>query len=213
MLDDQTLSEQHLCTNDVLEPITTVGNRLLLRFKSDSSVELQGFRAEYKRIGCGEHLRESGGRFESPNAPFSVDMDCVWIITASEGNQIRLLLHEVYFEAPQIECRDAESSLSVSAPSGYNSSVVLFRSCHEETQTQTFTSPGNELVIRFVSSSAPSRKYFKASFVQVPASCGGYISASSGVLTTPGFHNHQDSKNVANYTSNIECVWTVEVCH
>ncbi|KMY99076.1 cubilin homolog isoform X1 [Drosophila simulans] len=211
MLDDQTLSEQHLCTNDGLDPITTVGNRLLLRFRSDTSVQMQGFRAEYKRIGCGEHLRESGGRFESPNAPFSVDMDCVWVITASEGNQIRLLLHEVYFEAAQIECRDAESSLSVSAPSGYNSSVVLFRSCHEETQTQTFTSPGNELVIRFVSSSAPSRKYFKASFVQVPASCGGYISASSGVLTTPGFHNRLDSTNVANYTSNIECVWTVEV--
>ncbi|XP_002030177.2 cubilin homolog [Drosophila sechellia] len=211
MLDDQTLSEQHLCTNDGLDPITTVGNRLLLRFKSDTSVQMQGFRAEYKRIGCGEHLRESDGRFESPNAPFSVDMDCVWVITASEGNQIRLLLHEVYFEAAQIECRDAESSLSVSAPSGYNSSVVLFRSCHEETQTQTFTSPGNELVIRFVSSSAPSRKYFKASFDQVPASCGGYISASSGVLTTPGFHNRLDSTNVANYTSNIECVWTVEV--
>ncbi|EDV51468.2 cubilin homolog [Drosophila erecta] len=211
MLDDQKISEKLLCTNDGLDPITTEGNRLLLRFDSDSTVEMQGFRAEYKRIGCGEHFRETGGGFESPNAPFSVDMDCVWVITASEGKQIRLLLHEVYFEAPQIECRDAESSLSISAPSGFNSSVVLFRTCHEETQTQNFTSPGNELVIRFVSSSAQSKKYFRASFIQVPANCGGYISASSGMLTTPGFHNYQDSTNVANYSSNVECVWTVEV--
>ncbi|XP_039485939.1 cubilin homolog [Drosophila santomea] len=211
MQDDQVLSEKHLCSNDGLDPITSAGNRMLLRFKSDSSEQSQGFRAEYRRIGCGEHLREAGGKFESPKAPYSVDMDCVWVITASEGRQVRLQLHEVYLEATQMECRDAESSLSVSAPSGFNSSVELYRSCHEETETQTFLSPGNELVIRFVSSSIPSRKYFTATFVQVPASCGGYISASSGMLTTPGFHNSQDSTNVANYSSNVECVWTVEV--
>nr|XP_036671656.1 cubilin homolog [Drosophila suzukii] len=211
MLDDQQLSENRICSNNNLDPITTAGNRLLLRFKSDFSDQMQGFRAEYKRLGCGDHFHEQGTKFESPKAPFSLDMDCVWVITASEGQQIRLLLHEVHFEAPQMDCSNAESSLSVSAPSGSNSSVVLYRSCHEETQTQTFTSPGNELVVHFVSSPSPTRKYFKASYVQVPASCGGLITASSGVLTSPGFHNLQDSSNVANYSTNVECVWTVEV--
>jgi len=193
MLDDQQLSEKRVCSNNDLDPITTAGNRLLLRFKSDFSDQMQGFRAEYKRLGCGDHFHEQGTKFESPKAPFSLDMDCVWVITASEGQQIRLLLHEVHFEAPQMDCSNAESSLSVSAPSGSNSSVVLYRSCHEETQTQTFTSPGNELVVHFVSSPSPTRKYFKASYVQVPASCGGLITASSGVLTSPGFHNLQEN--------------------
>ncbi|XP_017111903.1 cubilin homolog [Drosophila elegans] len=211
MLDDEILSKVNLCSFNGLLPTATVGNRLLLRFKSDFSQQEQGLRVEYKRLGCGDHFHAAGGTFESPKAPFSVDMDCVWIITASEGNQIRLLLHEVHFEAPQGECLEADSKLSVSATSGFNSSVMLYQSCHEESQTQTFTSPGNELKVHFVSSSAPSRKFFRASYVQVPASCGGYISASSGMLTTPGFHNLQDSSNVANYSSNVECVWTVEV--
>ncbi|XP_017081199.1 cubilin homolog [Drosophila eugracilis] len=211
MMDDQKLSEQHLCTNEALTPITSAGNRFLLRFTSDYSIEEQGFRAEYKRLGCGEHFHEMGRNFESPKAPFSVDMDCVWVISAAEGSQIRLLLHEVYFETSQIECSDSESRLLVIAPSGFNSSVVLYQSCHEETQTQTFTSPGNELVVRFISTSAQAKKYFKASYVQVPASCGGYLSASSGVIASPDFHNLVDSSNVPNNTLNIECVWTVEV--
>ncbi|XP_070071373.1 cubilin homolog [Drosophila takahashii] len=211
MLDEQKLSEKRLCNEDNLANITTAGNRLLLRFKSDPSVQRQGFRAEYRRMGCGEHFQDMGTNFESPKAPFSVDMDCVWVITASEGQQIRLILHELHFEAPQMDCSNADSSLSLSAPSGFNSSVVLYRSCHEETQSQTFLSPGNELDVHFVSSSVPSRKYFKASYVQVPASCGGHIVASNGMITTPGFHNLQDSSNVANYSTNVECVWTVQV--
>jgi len=100
MLDDQQLSEKRVCSNNDLDPITTAGNRLILRFKSDFSDQMQGFRAEYKRLGCGDHFHEQGTKFESPKAPFSLDMDCVWVITASEGQQIRLLLHEVHFEAP-----------------------------------------------------------------------------------------------------------------
>lgn len=210
MQDDLELSEQRLCTNEGIAPITSAGNRLLLRFKSDMSDQEQGFRAEYKRLGCGEHLYAAGGRFESPKAPFSVDMDCDWVITASEGMQVRLLLHELHFEAPQRECGQSDV-LTVSAPGGFNSSVELYRSCREETQTQTFTSPGNELRLRFVGSSARARKFFRASYVQVPASCGGYMSASSGMLTSPGFHDVPDSSNVANFSTNVECVWIVEV--
>ncbi|KAH8296515.1 hypothetical protein KR054_007352 [Drosophila jambulina] len=210
MQDDQVLSEQKLCTNQGIAPITSVGNRLLLRFKSDSSDQEQGFRAEYQRIGCGEHLYATGGRLESPKAPFSIDMDCDWIITVTVGMQVRLLLHELHFEGTQGECGPSDV-LSVSAPAGFNSSVELYRSCREETQTQTFTSPGNELRVRFVGSSVRARKYFRASYVQVPANCGGFMASSSGILTSPGFHNVPDSSNVFNFTTNVECVWTVQV--
>ncbi|KAH8239867.1 hypothetical protein KR032_008825 [Drosophila birchii] len=210
MQDEQVLSEQKLCTNDGLAPITSVGNRLLLSFKSDPSDQERGFRAEYQRIGCGEHLYAAGGGLESPKAPFSVDMDCEWVITVTEGMQVRLLLHELHFEASQGGC-GATDMLSVTAPAGFNSSVELYRSCREEMQTQTFTSPGNELRVRFVGSSERARKYFKASYVQVPANCGGYMMSSSGILTSPGFHDIPDSSNVANFTTNVECVWIVEV--
>ncbi|KAH8322862.1 hypothetical protein KR059_009186 [Drosophila kikkawai] len=210
MQDDQVLSEQKLCTTQGIAPITSVGNRLLLRFKSDSSDQEQGFRAEYQRLGCGEHLFGPGGRFESPKAPFSVDMDCDWVITVAVGMQVRLLLHELHFEASQGQC-GLEDVLSVSAPAGFNSSVELYRSCREEMQTQTFTSPGNELRLRFVGSSSRARKYFKASYVQVPANCGGFMTSSSGVITSPGYHNVPDSSNVSNFSTNVECDWIVQV--
>ncbi|KAH8357601.1 hypothetical protein KR200_003594 [Drosophila serrata] len=210
MQDDQVLSEQKLCTNDGIAPITSVGNRLLLRFKSDSSDQERGFRAEYQRIGCGEHLYATGGRLESPKAPFSVDMDCDWFITVTVGMQVRLLLHELHFEASQGECGPTDM-LSVTAPAGFNSSVELYRSCREEMQTQTFTSPGNELRVRFVGSPERARKYFKASYVQVPANCGGYMTSSSGMLTSPGYHDVPDSSNVANFSTNMECIWLVQV--
>ncbi|KAH8286857.1 hypothetical protein KR018_002895 [Drosophila ironensis] len=210
MQDEEVLSEQNLCTAEGVPPITSVGNRLLLSFHSDSSDQKQGFRAEYRRLGCGDHFRDSSASFESPKRPFSVDVACDWIITAPEGKQIRLLLHEVYFERSQKDCSDTDV-LTVSAPAGFNSSVVLYRTCHEETQTQTFTSPGNEMRIRYVGGPARARKFFRAYYSQVPARCGYHMTASSGLLTSPGFHDVQDSHDVANYTSDVECIWTVEV--
>ncbi|KAH8379700.1 hypothetical protein KR009_006651 [Drosophila setifemur] len=210
MQDDQVLSEQHICTAEGVLPITSVGNRLLLRFISDVSVEEQGFRAEYQRVGCGSHFRQASSSFESPKAPFSVDMACDWVITVPEGMQVRLALKEIHFENPETRCGD-EDVLTVSAPAGFNSSVVLYRSCHEESQRQDFTSPSNELRVRYVGSAVRARKFFRAFFSQVQAKCGGLIKGSSGMLTSPGFHDLQDSRNVANYSTNVECSWTIKV--
>uniref|UniRef100_A0A6P4EJQ7 Cubilin n=1 Tax=Drosophila rhopaloa TaxID=1041015 RepID=A0A6P4EJQ7_DRORH len=211
MWDNNVIKIKNYCRLNGIAPITTAGNRLLVRFQSDFSFAEQGFRIEYKRIGCGEHFHAALGSFESPKAPFSVDMDCVWTITALEESQIVLLLRHVHFEGAQGDCSEADSKLSVSAPNGFNSSVMLYQTCRDQTEEQTLISPGNELKVRFASSSAPGRKYFAASFSQRTARCGGYISASSGMLATPGFHNQQDSSNVANYSSSVECLWTVEV--
>ncbi|XP_017095248.2 cubilin homolog [Drosophila bipectinata] len=210
MQDNEVISEHHLCTAESMPSYTSVGNRLLLQFASDNSVEDQGFRAEYRRVGCGEHFRELGGRFESPKLPFSVDMECDWIITAPEGKQIMLLLHEVHFEPSQSPCGDTDV-IKVTAPAGFNKSVALYVGCHEETQTQYFRSPGHELRVHFVGGSTPARKYFKASYVQVPPKCGGSITASNGIITTPGFHDIPDSSNLANFTTSVECIWIVQV--
>ncbi|XP_022226345.2 cubilin homolog [Drosophila obscura] len=208
MKDDQLLEERRLCSNEGVAPITSKGNRLLLKFSSDSEMQARGFRAEYKRIGCGEHLQELGGTFGSPNAPFSVDLSCDWVISAPEGKQIRLLLQELYIDPPQREC--LQDLITVSTPDGR----VLYRSCQSETSTQTFTSPGNVLHVRFQSSASVARKYFKATYAQVPASCGGSVRASSGVIASPGFYDAntiEEGLAPLNYSSEVDCLWIVEV--
>ncbi|XP_034122311.1 cubilin homolog [Drosophila guanche] len=208
MKDDQLLEERRLCTNEGVAPFTSKGNRLLLKFSSDSTLQERGFRAEYKRIGCGEQLEEMGGTFASPNIPFSADVACDWVISAPEGKQIRLILEELYIDPPQREC--LQDLLTVSTPGSH----VLYRSCQSQTSTQTFTSPGNELHVRFESSPTVARKYFKASYAQVPASCGGSVRASSGVIASPGFHDAatiEEGLSPLNYSSQVECLWLVEV--
>ncbi|XP_030569623.1 cubilin homolog [Drosophila novamexicana] len=199
--DEQLISERRLCSAKDLD-ITSVGNRLLIRFNSDASEQEQGFHAEYKRLGCGDELQGPGGTFETPNAPYSVGLDCDWSITVPEGYQIRLLLRELHIETPQGDC--SQDVLTV-MPGG-NSSQVLLRSCQVESNVQTLISPANELRVRFQSSPQRARKYIKASYVMVPAVCGGYMSLSSGTITSPGFY--EQGHDI--YDKDVECVWTLE---
>ncbi|KAH8261248.1 hypothetical protein KR044_005812, partial [Drosophila immigrans] len=198
------VSERRLCTatNDVF---TTVGNRLVVEFTSDESIGSQGFHAEFKRVGCGEELRGASGEMETPNAPYSVDEDCQWHIVVPEGFQIQLSIEELHIETPQRDC--SEDVLTVW--SGSNASDVMLRSCQVEFADQRFTSPANELHIRFRSSSQRARKYMKATYNQVPASCGGNFRASSGLIASPSYY--QQGLDV--YDKDIECVWVVEVEH
>ncbi|XP_032591059.1 cubilin homolog isoform X2 [Drosophila grimshawi] len=200
--DDQLINESRPCSANHLD-FTSEGNRLLISFRSDASQQAMGFRAEYKRLGCGGELLGRGGTFETPNAPYSIDFDCNWLITAPDGFQIRLLLREVHIETTLHDC--SQDGLTV-LPGG-NSSHVLFRSCQVETNVQTLLSPANELRVHFHSSPQRARKYIKATYVMVPASCGGYVSVSNGVITSPGFYE----PGIQIYDKDVECVWTIEV--
>ncbi|XP_060651506.1 cubilin homolog [Drosophila nasuta] len=200
----QLVSERRLCTA-TQDVVTSVGNRLVLQFNSDASIGSQGFHAEFKRVGCGEELRAASGKIETPNAPFSVDEDCKWHILVPEGYQIELSIEELHIETPQHDC--SQDTLTVW--SGSNASDVMLRSCQVEFTAQKFSSPANELHIRFRSSTQRTRKYMKATYTQVPARCGGTISASSGLIASPSYY--QQGLDV--YDKDIECVWVVEVEH
>ncbi|KAL7734838.1 hypothetical protein ACLKA6_011119 [Drosophila palustris] len=200
--DNQLISERRLCAI-MDEIINSVGNRLVIKFNSDLSIESQGFHAEYKRLGCGEKLQDEAGSFETPNAPYSVDLDCQWQIIVPEGKRIRLALKDLHIETTQRDC--SQDSLVVWA--GSNASEVLLRSCQVESSTQTIISPTNEINVRFRSSSQRARKYLKATYYQSDAECGGYFTASSGIIASPSYY--QQGLDV--YDKDLECVWVIEV--
>ncbi|XP_068150750.1 cubilin homolog [Drosophila tropicalis] len=215
MQNDQVLGQRRLCNRDKQDgPITSEGNRFLLSFTSDVSDNNQGFHAEYKRVGCGEKLQGYGGHLESPNAPYSVDLDCIWQISVPEGKRIRLVINELHIETNEQDC--SQDALTVAVPminggNNYSSTSVLLRSCQIETSTQTFKSPGNELNVHFRSSKTRARKYFKASYVQLPASCGGLSSSSNGLITSPGFHDQEDGDPIKVNAADLECDWQIQV--
>ncbi|KRF99246.1 uncharacterized protein Dwil_GK24548 [Drosophila willistoni] len=215
MQNDQILGQRRLCNHDKQDgPITSEGNRFLLSFSSDFSDSNQGFHAEYKRVGCGEKLQGYGGHLESPNAPYGVDLDCYWQISVPEGKRIRLVINELHIETNEQDC--SQDALTVAVPMingghNYSSTSVLLRSCQIETSTQTFKSPGNELNVHFRSSKTRARKYFKASYVQLPASCGGLSSSSNGLITSPGFHDQEDGDPININAADLECDWQIQV--
>ncbi|XP_034481448.1 cubilin homolog [Drosophila innubila] len=200
--DNQLISEQRLCDLKD-EIISSVGNRLVVKFNSDYTIVAQGFHAEYKRLGCGEEFLNEEGQFETPNAPYSVDLDCHWRIVVPEGKRIRLVFKDLHIETTQRDC--SQDSLTVWA--GSNSSEALLRSCQVESSIQTLISPTNEINVRFRSSSQRARKYLNVTYDSIAAECGGYLSASNGIIASPSYY--QPGLDV--YYKDVECVWTIEV--
>lgn len=201
--DNEPLSQQRLCTAKNLV-ITSKGNRLVVKFSSDHSDQAQGFHAEYKRIGCGDKLQGAyDGSIKTPNAPYSMNLDCHWQIVAPAGHLILLTLHEVHIETQWHNC--SEDLLTINSTD--NLPDTLWRSCSIESSQQTFTSPANELNIYFHSGPQRARKYFKASYVMVPATCGGLISAKSLFIASPNYYD----QGLNTYDKDVECVWDIDM--
>lgn len=201
--DNELISEQRLCVDNNLV-ISTKGNRLVVEFGSDGSQGSQGFHAEYKRLACGELLQGAfSGNIETPNAPYSVNMDCHWRIIAPAGHQIRLVLREVHIETPWRNC--SQDLLTINSTDN-----SLWRSCSTETSQQTILSPANELNIYFHSSSQRARKYLKARYAIVPASCGGQINKRSLFFASSNYYE----PGIEVFDKDVECVWEIdmEVC-
>ncbi|KAH8405045.1 hypothetical protein KR222_005560 [Zaprionus bogoriensis] len=203
--DQELIGQRSVCSARNQGMVTSKGNRLVVKFENSYSNRVLGFHAEYKRLGCGEVLQgASGGRIETPNAPFSNNLNCHWKILAPVGYQIRLVLHEVHIELPQLH-NCSQDELTIRGDAG--APDVLWRSCRVESAPQTFVSPANELNIRFVSSPQRARKYVKASYAIVPASCGGQVSARTSVIASP---NYYDTGLEAN-EKDVECTWNLRV--
>lgn len=204
--DNELISEQRLCKAEDLV-VSSQGNRLVLEFSSDSTKHYQGFHVEYKRLGCGELIQgTSRGIIETPNAPYSVNIDCHWQIIAPAGQQIRLILDDVHIETQMRNC--SQDVLTVKSTD--DSPDVLWHSCITETTPQTILSPANELNIYFHSSSQRARRYMKASYSVVPATCGGMINRGSLFIASPNYYE----QGLDVFDKDVECVWELdlEVC-
>lgn len=195
---DDVLSKQHLCSNSH-KSITTEGNRFQVKFVTDYSEHAKGFRLEYKRIGCGDKMTANYGIIKSPNAPYSIDMNCNWYIEVQAGKKIILNFDEIHIETKRGDC--IEDGIIVSDQK--NSTTNILKECRIDQIPITITSTANHLYIHFYTSSTRSRKYISATYNTHDASCGGTFRGNSGQIKYP---SNSDVSGI-----NTECVWQIIV--
>ena len=81
------------CGTDSPADLTSSGNKLYVKFKSDGSHTYKGFAAGYNTHSpCGGRLTGDSGEFQSPNWPFDYpnNTECIWEITVPEGKHVNL---------------------------------------------------------------------------------------------------------------------------
>ncbi|XP_055847074.1 cubilin homolog [Episyrphus balteatus] len=189
--------QSHKICRDPAGLLTSDGNKLVVRFTTDSHNNGNGFRLEYKRNGCGGYKNSHWDDFETPNYPYNVNVDCEWFIEAPAGWQIVLYVTEVHIEGGDINC----STNGLIVKSEKNDPKNLLKTCGIQTEVSTITSQGSTMYVRFYSNSVRSRKYMKASFRRTQGKCGGVIHNQAGELYSPNYPN--------NYSSNTYCEWMV----
>ncbi|MGH0125587.1 UNVERIFIED_CONTAM: hypothetical protein FKN15_008151 [Acipenser sinensis] len=94
-----------LCTtrppNQPLQ-VSSTGNFVTVRFKTDHYISGKGFNASWQEVqgGCGGVFTAPSGEIHSPNYPnpYSVNVDCSWIINVDQGHRVLLTFNDFDIE-------------------------------------------------------------------------------------------------------------------
>uniref|UniRef100_F7D8H4 Cubilin n=1 Tax=Ornithorhynchus anatinus TaxID=9258 RepID=F7D8H4_ORNAN len=178
--------------------VSSTGNALTVRFKTDRSVSGRGFAATWQEVpgGCGGNFQVPRGEIHSPNYPhpYGRNSDCSWIIQVDGGHHVLLNFTDFDLD-PQDSCVEVYDG-------PHATSELLLHRCGQQLP-DSITSSGNTVVVRFQSGQATQHRGFWARFTEA---CGStIITASSGAISSPTFP--------ARHPSHQNCSWVVRARH
>ncbi|XP_068160694.1 cubilin [Antennarius striatus] len=179
--------------------VSSTGNLLTVRFKSDAYVSGRGFNASWAEVqgGCGGPVTAPAGEIHSPLYPSSYpnNVDCSWVISVDPN-------HRVFFNFSDL---DIENHISCSwdyvaihdGPA--MSSPLLARVCGTSVPP-SIISTQNIIYVRFRSDSSRSHRGFSAHFSEA---CGSTIvtNDNGGAIASPRYP--------APYPPSLNCSWII----
>ncbi|XP_071787824.1 cubilin-like isoform X2 [Asterias amurensis] len=191
------------CGSAAPAAMETSGNMLTVRFRTDNSGGARGFSLSYlaQQQGCGGQVTLtdaiSSSDIMSPNYPsnYPPSIECIWVVTAPSGEAIQMNFASPFYIEPHASC---DFDYLQVLDGGDQNSNELGKLCGT-TVPDTITTSGNAAVLRFRTDSSLVHPGFKVT--ASIATCGGTISGTSGVITSPSYPS--------NYDSNLDCMWTV----
>ncbi|XP_005387022.1 PREDICTED: cubilin [Chinchilla lanigera] len=177
--------------------VSSTGNELTVRFKTDSSVNGRGFNASWEALsgGCGGIFHTPNGEIHSPNYPnqYRSNTECTWVIQVEKNHHILLNFTDFDLELPD-SCITTYDGVSPTT------TTRLASVCGRQQLSNPITSSGDSLYVRFQSGASRQNRGFLARFRQV---CGGYFLTNSfDTISSPLYP--------ANYPNNQNCSWIIE---
>ncbi|KAM9307657.1 cubilin [Gastrophryne carolinensis] len=180
--------------------VSSTGNMVTVRFKTDSSSNGKGFNATWSEVpgGCGGIFQSPSGEIHSPNypRPYDDNTECSWLIRVSSGH--RVLLSFTDFDVEPDSLCSADSVMVYDGESG--DAAVLAVLCGEQLPSN-ITSSLETMFVRLRSDRSKQHKGFSARFNEV---CGGSIvtDAIGGTISSPLYPGK--------YPNDQNCTWIIQ---
>ncbi|XP_034427678.1 cubilin [Hippoglossus hippoglossus] len=179
--------------------VSSTGNLLTVRFKSDAYVSGRGFNASWAEIpgGCGGPVTAPSGEIHSPLYPSSYpnNVDCSWVISVDSHHRVLFNFSDL-----DIEYHSSCSWDYVVVHDGPTISSPLLAHVCGTSLPPSVTSTQNTITVRFRSDSSRSHRGFSAHFSQA---CGSTIITDNegGAIASPRYP--------APYPANQNCSWII----
>ncbi|XP_075068011.1 cubilin [Mixophyes fleayi] len=180
--------------------VSSTGNALTVRFKTDAHVNGKGFNATWREVpgGCGGIFQTPNGEIHSPNypRPYNNNTECSWVIKVDSGH--RVLLNFTDFD---IEYHSNCRFDSVTVYDGENGDAEPLAVLCGSQLPSAITSTQNTMFVRLRSDSSQQHKGFSARFSEA---CGSTIMTDSigGVISSPLYPSK--------YPNNQNCTWIIQ---
>uniref|UniRef100_A0A8B9N9X7 Cubilin n=1 Tax=Accipiter nisus TaxID=211598 RepID=A0A8B9N9X7_9AVES len=194
------------CGNTLPDAVDTSDSFAYVKFVTDGSVNAGGFRLRFDSSTeeCGGDFTAPVGTFTSPNYPnlYPHNRVCEWRITVEEGRRVTLTFNDMKTEE-HWRC----SSDYVAVYNGLRqNSPQLAKLCGEVNPGTEVKSSGNTMKVILVTDMSHATRGFSVSYMSSEdAVCGGTLMVyAGGNFSSPGYDG------VKNYTSNLNCEWTIE---
>ncbi|KAF7287446.1 hypothetical protein GWI33_001415 [Rhynchophorus ferrugineus] len=187
-----------------IHPIQSTGNKMLVKFKSDVTLESRGFHLQYTII-CKNVLKGFSGVIESPNYPneYLENQNCEWDIIVPNKNKINITFSHFSLEGRTNSCMYDYLEIlyqSEVLDSNENTFVQYGKYCAEN-NPGLITINSNHAKIRFISDNLLLGKGFRLEWQLF--GCGGELTQSFGTLQTPNYPKP--------YPANVHCNWIINV--
>ncbi|XP_017269603.1 cubilin [Kryptolebias marmoratus] len=180
--------------------VSSTGNLVTVRFKSDAFVSGRGFNASWEEAqgGCGGPVTAPSGEIHSPLYPNSYpnNVDCSWVISVDPSHRVLLNFTDL-----DIEYHGNCAWDYVAVHDGSSISSPLLAQVCGTNAPLPITSTTNTIYVRFRSDSSRSHRGFSAKFSEA---CGTTIITDDvgGAIASPRYP--------AQYPPNLNCSWIIK---
>nr|KAG5692365.1 hypothetical protein BaRGS_007978 [Batillaria attramentaria] len=199
--DETGILASRLChTQTTAQTLSSTGNTMYIRMRTDSSISGKGFRASYTAVdgGCGGNFSALSGVIVSKNYPsnYPHNTECEWLI--SLGTNQPVVLNFMDFDIEGGSC--SFDYVNLYDGPDMTSPLIAHLCGRNLPNPVTYRASNNYMFIKMRADYSVTGRGFKANYTAV---YGGNLVGDSGQVASPGYPQR--------YPANANYVWTITV--